>query len=107
MDQIGAESTFAKNGLLAVDEYKANHDKFDIILMDYEMPRLNGLEAAKAIRGLEEHHNWPKIPIIALTAHVQAETTAACIAAGMDNVLNKPLNLDALAATINTYIKSK
>lgn len=82
----------AVNGLEALKLCTAG--SFDLILMDLEMPELNGLAAAKAIRATEpEGHNTP---IYALTAHASKSDEQRCLQAGMTGYLTKPLNTDAL-----------
>lgn len=79
-------------------------EPFDLVLMDIEMPIMDGLTAAKIIRsggreGLPVRA--PHIPIVAVTAHVSSEVRQACAAAGMDDYVSKPVNLDELAATLD------
>jgi len=62
---------------------------FDVILMDIRMPDMDGIEATRAIRGSKS--DYKNTPIIALTADVAAETNAACMAAGADIFLTKPI----------------
>ncbi len=84
------------NGRLAVDHYRADPLRYDLILMDHHMPEMDGLAATRAIRtlevGLDRH-----IPIVALTASAMAQDRDACLAAGMDDYLAKPLQRQALA----------
>src|SRR5690606_25476927 len=86
----------AHNGKEAVLRYK--EEKPDFILMDIQMPELNGLEATKLIRGLEEHI---EIPIIALTAGSLPGEKEKCLAAGMTDFLTKPL----LEKTLGNMLK--
>ncbi|HVQ75485.1 MAG TPA: response regulator, partial [Candidatus Binatia bacterium] len=74
---------------------------FDLVLMDVQMPEMDGLEATAAIRHHEAHQPaWPRIPIVALTAGVMKDDRERCLAAGMDAFLAKPLTVDALVATL-------
>jgi CheY-like chemotaxis protein len=68
---------------------------FDVVLMDVQMPEMDGLTATALIRG--QHH---RVPIIAMTAHAFPEDRQRCLDAGMDAYLTKPLDLDDLFATI-------
>ncbi|MHC1712558.1 MAG: PAS domain S-box protein [Solidesulfovibrio sp.] len=79
-------------------------EPFDLVLMDIEMPSMDGLTAARIIRagGREGQAVRDRsIPIIAVTAHVSTEVRQACAEAGMDDYVGKPVNLDELAGTIN------
>jgi CheY-like chemotaxis protein len=79
---------------------------FDLVLMDLHMPGIDGLEAARRIRAAEAETNH-RTPIIALTANAFAEDREACLAAGMDGFLVKPLDREQLAALLKTIAKSK
>ena len=78
---------------------------FDLILMDIQMPGLNGLEAAAAIR--EHARGDEHIPIIALTAHVMSEDRERCMAAGMDGYITKPIHVPDLISEINRTVLQK
>ncbi len=80
--------SFARNGLEAVNYFQ--NQKFDLILMDVQMPVMNGLEAAKKIREIESTTGG-HIPIIALTAHSFGEAIEECLAIGMDSFVTKPV----------------
>ena len=88
LKQRGHHITVVGNGRLAVEA--AAEDDFDVILMDVQMPELNGFEATAAIRG-RERSTGKHTPIIALTAHVMAGDREECLAAGMDAFVSKPL----------------
>jgi len=85
------------NGREAVDAWAGQ--PFDIVLMDVEMPELDGLAATREIRRREQE-SGRRTPIVALTAHASAESRAECLAAGMDTVLMKPVNKDELTDAI-------
>src|SRR4029079_9431677 len=92
----GGEATVA-----AWRKARSDGEPFDLILMDLHMPGVDGLEATRRIRGLEDE---PRTPIVALTANVLAEGREEALAAGMDDFLVKPLDrarlervLDAIA----------
>jgi len=76
------------------------HDCFDLVLMDVQMPELDGIEATMAIRA-RERETGGYIPIIALTAHAMKDDQARCLAAGMDGYVSKPVKADELFATID------
>jgi CheY-like chemotaxis protein len=87
------------NGMDAIQEYKATDP--DIIFMDIQMPEMNGYEATRQIRKLE---NARRIPIIALTAGTVVGEREKCIDAGMDDYLTKPVLKDTLQETINKWL---
>ena len=97
--------TQAWNGKEAVDIFSSNPaGTFDVILMDLQMPVMDGIEAAKTIRKLERQ-DATHIPIIALSANVYTEDVAASSAAGMNGHLSKPINFDTLCKTVYNAVK--
>ena len=76
--------------------------RFDVVLMDLQMPELDGFEATARIRQLERHEGR-RTPIIALTAHAMKSDEDRCLAAGMDGYLCKPISPDELLAAINHF----
>ncbi|EOC99268.1 MASE3 domain-containing protein [Caldisalinibacter kiritimatiensis] len=83
----------AIDGEKAIEKYK-NHD-YDLILMDIQMPKVDGFEATKIIRGLEKDVN-EHIPIIAMTAYAMKEDKEMCLKNGMDDYISKPINAEEL-----------
>ncbi|MCL1895729.1 MAG: ATP-binding protein, partial [Clostridiales bacterium] len=92
----------AENGLIAVDMFMQNPDKYNMIIMDVHMPGMNGLEATRAIR-LSEAQNAKTIPIIAMTADVFREDVARCLECGMNDHLGKPIDYNAVIKKIAAY----
>ncbi|WP_051246559.1 hybrid sensor histidine kinase/response regulator [Metapseudomonas resinovorans] len=92
------------NGVAAVDEYQRDPEGIQLILMDCEMPEMDGFEATRQIRRLERNRNWPPVPIVALTAHILEEHRQAGADAGMDDFLGKPLDSALLFATLERFI---
>lgn len=92
----------AENGLVAIDKLKKNN--FDLILMDIQMPEMDGYDATKYIR---EKLTSPKseTPIIAMTAHALAGEAEKCIKAGMDDYISKPFDTQALYLKIDAALK--
>jgi two-component system sensor histidine kinase/response regulator len=88
----------AKNGREAVERVQSM--KFDVILMDVQMPEMDGFQATAAVRAMG---NGSYVPIIALTAHAMAGDEEKCLAAGMDGYLAKPLELAALVQAVEQY----
>ena len=107
LDIEGASCEIAVNGQLAVERFQRSAPgEFDAILMDVQMPVMNGHEAAKAIRALERE-DATCVPIIAMTANAFAEDEKAALDAGMDAHVPKPLNMELLKRTIWQYSKQK
>lgn len=90
--------TVANNGLEAFEAIKLH--RFDVILMDVQMPIMGGFEATARIRDWEREYNLTKTPIIALTAHAMVGDREKCIEAQMDEYLSKPLKQNQLIQTI-------
>lgn len=93
------------NGVAAVDEYQRDPEGIQLILMDCEMPEMDGFEATRQIRRLERNRNWLPVPIVALTAHILEEHRQAGADAGMDDFLGKPLDSALLFATLERFIQ--
>ena len=98
----GHQCTIAVDGIETIEKWK--NGNFDLILMDMHMPEMDGLEAAKRIREIEQATNKERIPIVALTAAAMKEDAEACIAAGMDDYLCKPISKDALQAKLRSFM---
>ena len=79
---------------------------FDIVFMDIQMPKLNGYDATRAIRKLPGEY-CKKIPIIAMTANAFADDVQAALNSGMNAHISKPLDLTALADTLEKWLKHK
>ena len=102
LEETGITIDFAENGRFSVDAFSENPNKYDLILMDIQMPEMNGYEATKAIRALEPERAGT-IPIIAMTANVFKEDIEACIACGMNDHLGKPIDPTDLFEKIRKY----
>jgi CheY-like chemotaxis protein len=81
-------------------------DTFDLVLMDVQMPEMNGLEATRAIRQ-SERRTSAHIPIVALTAHAMKGDQDRCLAEGMDGYLSKPIQIGHLLDIVQTYGKKE
>lgn len=99
----GFEVITANNGEEAVQA--AEKETFDIILMDIRMPKMNGYEAAKALR--ENSHKNSKTPIIALTANAEKSEIQKCMSLGMNDFVSKPFDVDHLVEAIKRCTKDK
>jgi CheY-like chemotaxis protein/HPt (histidine-containing phosphotransfer) domain-containing protein len=96
------EVEVAGDGAQAVDlALAAGRRGFDLVLMDVQMPVLNGYEATQSIRAAV-----PRLPIVALTAHTLAEERRKCLAAGMADIVSKPIDLEHLVAVIRHHVLS-
>ncbi len=101
--KLGIQPRLASSGVEAVDLLREQHAAFDLALMDCEMPRLDGYDTTRAIRAMERHLGQPRLRIVALTAHALPEHREACLAAGMDDYLSKPLMLPTLVALLGRH----
>ncbi len=90
LQRLGAEVQIAHNGLDALQALR--EADFDAVLMDCQMPQMDGYEATRRLRGAEGTVRNPQIPVIALTAHALATDREKCLAAGMNDYLTKPIN---------------
>jgi two-component system sensor histidine kinase/response regulator len=104
LETRGHRVTLAANGIEAVDAFKKGD--FDLILMDIQMPQMDGFEATRAIRHLmlekyDSEGRMSHIPIIAMTAHAIRGDREKCIDAGMDDYVSKPIKPEALYSVIN------
>jgi CheY-like chemotaxis protein len=100
LEKMGHRVDVASNGVEAVAAV-SNQD-YDAVLMDCQMPEMDGFEATAAIRRQESAGH--RMPIIAMTAAAMAGDEEKCIAAGMDAYVSKPVNVDALKATLARWI---
>jgi CheY-like chemotaxis protein len=99
LKNAGAQCVTVESGVMAVDYIE--RETFDIVLMDCQMPIMDGYEASERIRQWEKEKARPRIPIIALTANVTAEDKQKCFDAGMDAYCSKPINPAALFEVID------
>jgi PAS domain S-box-containing protein len=100
LTRLGHRTVIATNGEAALDSWlaaKTAGTPYDLVLMDIQMPQLDGIEVSKRIRACEADEPGRRTPILALTANTLAEDREACFEAGMDGFLVKPLDRDKLA----------
>lgn len=103
-DMEGATCEIVENGQLAVERFqRALPGEFDAVLMDVQMPVLNGYEATRAIRALDRE-DAGTIPIIAMTANAFAEDVREAMNAGMNAHVAKPIDMELLKKTVNQYL---
>lgn len=103
LEKQGHQVTLAQNGQEAIDAWQAQ--PYDVILMDVQMPVMDGLNASMHIRAQEEKTGRTKTPIIALTASVLEQDRLAAAAAGMDGFASKPIELHLLLAEIQRVLQ--
>ncbi|HWF45510.1 MAG TPA: response regulator [Bryobacteraceae bacterium] len=101
LKRLNYEVHVADNGRAAVEAWKERD--FDLILMDMQMPHVDGLEATRYIRQAERTGR-KRVPILAVTANARAEDRAACLAAGMDDYLAKPIRSDELVEKVKRAV---
>jgi signal transduction histidine kinase/ActR/RegA family two-component response regulator len=94
----------ANNGQEALERMEASEAPYDLILMDVQMPVLDGLETTRAIRA---DARWSHLPIIAMTAHAMTGDKERCLSAGMDVYLTKPLKAPLLIDTVEKFLPSR
>jgi two-component system sensor histidine kinase/response regulator len=98
--------TIADTGVQAVEQMKTN--SFDLVLMDIQMPEMDGIQATQKIRKLKPQSDGKKrTPIIAMTAHAMKKDRDRCLAAGMDDFLSKPVNAGELEKLLEKYLAKK
>jgi signal transduction histidine kinase/ActR/RegA family two-component response regulator len=102
---VGVAVSSAVNGEQAVDRFR--QEAFDIILMDVQMPEMDGLQATRIIRQIELQNGWTRIPIIALTANALADDKSNCLNAGMDAYLTKPYMRKQMLESMARLIESR
>jgi signal transduction histidine kinase/CheY-like chemotaxis protein len=101
IEALGHRVTVAGSGVEAIEAFR--RESFDVIFMDMEMPELDGLEATKQIRELEREQGG-HIPIVAMTAHAFSEAKEKCYAAGMDDYVSKPIQLESVADALKRVV---
>ena len=110
LEKLGHRPTIAGSGAAAIECWLAAREAgmpFDRVLMDLHMPGMDGLEATRRIRTLEAENGGSRTPIVALTANASGEDRDACLAAGMDGFVVKPLDRERLIAALADAPKSE
>ncbi len=109
LERAGHDVCHVVNGALAVEAAREQigDEAFDIVLMDMHMPEMDGLEATRAIRSREAENGGKRLPIVALTANAFEEDRHACIAAGMDDYLAKPVEPELLETVLSRLTAPK
>ncbi|MDQ1246191.1 MAG: hypothetical protein QG597_558 [Actinomycetota bacterium] len=100
--KLGVAVAIAEDGSAGVRRYQDEHPA--LVLMDLQMPVMDGHQAAQLIRRTEAERGWPRVPIVALTATVMGSDRDACLASGMDDFLSKPFNRAGLTDIVNRWL---
>ncbi len=103
--RMGCEVRFATNGHEGVERFR--EEPFDAVLMDMQLPGMDGCEATREIRDIERMRGSGRTPIVAMTANARVEDRQRCFDAGMDDYLSKPLRQECLAATLGKWIPQR
>jgi signal transduction histidine kinase/ActR/RegA family two-component response regulator len=104
LQKIGLSVTTAVDGEGAIKEVTTN-SRFDMIIMDVQMPGLSGIESTKIIRLYEDENQIKRVPIISLSANTSEKNIEDCILAGMDDFIQKPADFNKVHQVINTWIR--
>jgi signal transduction histidine kinase len=102
LEVTDSDVTIVADGAQAVDAFRAS--PFDIVLMDIQMPVMGGVEATRAIRGLQSELGQPPTPILAVTANIMTHQVGEYLEAGMDGVVAKPLQIEILLREIERVL---
>ncbi len=101
LEKHGHRVALARNGREALEQIAAQ--AFDVVLMDVQMPELDGFEATVAIRE-QEKTTGGHLPIVAMTAHAMQSDHQRCLAAGMDGYVSKPININQLVSVVESVL---
>ena len=102
LEYHGCRAQVAAEGKAALHSIKQGD--YDLLLMDCEMRTMDGYEATREIRRLEQERRKPRMPIIALTAHVVHGSRERCLAAGMDDYISKPFTAEELEEMLGRWL---
>lgn len=102
LNKFGLECKIVSNGQEALDLYKS--EPFDLILLDCQMPVMDGYETTISIRNYEKEQNLKQIPIIALTANAFSSNKEKCLSLGMNDIITKPVKINDMITKLNKYL---
>ena len=105
LERLQCEVAMVSNGAEAIDAFTSR--AFDLILMDCNMPVMDGFEATRRIRALEQQEKLTPVPIVALTAHALDHIKQECFAAGMDGHLSKPFDVAQLDKVLRQFSSTR
>ena len=104
LERLGLKVETAGHGAEALDRIKQH--RYDLVLMDCQMPVLDGYSATRRLREREQRETIPRLPVIAMTAHAMAGDRERCLEAGMDDYLTKPLDRVLLSETLARWLNA-
>ncbi|WP_404473391.1 response regulator [Vreelandella venusta] len=107
LEQLGQRVTIADNGQLALEHLQEASSTIDLVLMDMQMPILDGPETTLRWRAFEAENKLARLPIVAMTANVMPEHRERCYESGMDGMIHKPFTRVELQSLINQYIANE
>jgi len=102
LQRIGCDPQFTGSAEDAVERFRK--ERFDVVLMDVQLPGMDGCEAVRELRAIERARGGRRTVIVAMTAKVRAEDRQSCLDAGMDDHLGKPLSQETLAAMLQKWV---
>ncbi len=102
LKKVGCQVVLVENGREAIETYTACPEDFDLILMDIQMPEMDGFEALKVLR----EKGYAGVPVVAMTAHAMKEHRDECLAIGMDDYISKPIRKPALYQILARFLDS-
>lgn len=106
LEKLGFDVLLAADGEIALSLWRADPLCIDLILMDIQMPNLDGLETTRRIRQ-DESHSRRSVPIVALTAHAMNGDAERCLQAGMNAYLSKPIDISRLVSTLHGLLSAQ
>jgi signal transduction histidine kinase/ActR/RegA family two-component response regulator len=107
LGNLGVDVHRVENGIEALAELQRADHGYDIVLMDCQMPELDGIEATRRLRAWEQTHGVPAVPVIALTANAMHNDRERCLAVGMNEHLAKPFRQDELRTVLMRHLRGK
>lgn len=106
LSDLNITCDIAENGQEALDKLRAQPEAYALVLMDCEMPIMDGFSATQAIRNQEAGTEVAKIPIVAMTAHAMEGDREKCLQAGMTEYLAKPIDVEALQRVLQQCLSA-
>jgi CheY-like chemotaxis protein len=102
LTQAGFRTQVAADGRSALQLFQ--RQRYDLLLMDWQMPDMDGMEVTRRLRDGEAGEHGRRVPVVALTANAFAEDRATCLAAGMNDFLSKPVVAEDLVAMVSRWV---